>query len=128
MRFIWKGKWKQGEITVETESLEELNAALKELLVAEPSNITTSTTPETQITEEYPSLTAGLGCSDAIRTLLQSEWGKKQPRSMSEIEKALQANALYFSGGTLSGTLNLLTKYGSIRRFKKDGRWAYVSK
>ena len=127
MRFIWKGKWKQGEITIETESLEELNATLKEFLVAEPSNVTASTTAETQITE-YPSLAAGLGCSDAIRTLLQSEWGKKQPRSMSEIEKALQTNALYFSGGTLSGTLNLLTKYGSIRRFKKDGRWAYVSK
>jgi uncharacterized membrane protein YheB (UPF0754 family) len=128
MRFTWKGKWKQGEITVEAESLEELDAAVNKFLAAEPPNVTTSTVAETRVTEEYPSLTAGLGCSDAIRTLLQSEWGKKQPRSMSEIEKALQTNALYFSGGTLSGTLNLLTKSGSIRRFKKDGRWAYVSK
>jgi len=118
---MWKGKWKRGEITVEAETLGQLNKALEELLSL--GDVEESTDEST--VGEFPSLPAGLGCSNAIRTLLQTEWGR-QPKSMKEIETALQANALYFSGGTLSGTLNILTKTGSLRRFKQNGKWHYV--
>lgn len=122
MRFTWKGKWKNGEITIETETLEELNNTLDSLLsLGEVEGVT-----DKAVTKEIPALPAGVGCTQAIRTLLQSEWGRQQPRSMKEIESVLQANALYFSSGTLSGTLNLLTKSGTLRRFKRDGRWVYV--
>jgi hypothetical protein len=127
MRFTWKGKWKQGEITIEAETLDELKKSLDTLLsLGEVKESVEQVTAEEGTTESYPALPTGLGCSEAIRQLLSTEWGRQQPRSMRDIENALQTNALYFSSGTLSGTLNLLTKSGAIRRFKKDGRWTYV--
>ena len=122
MRFTWKGNWRKGEIVIEAETLEELNAALDEVLSL--SEIQES--PEMKV-EEFPKIPAGLGCSQAIRALLQTDWGQ-QPRSMNEIKEALETNALYFSMGTLSGTLTMMTKGGHLRRFKKAGRWTYVIK
>jgi hypothetical protein len=125
MRFTWKGKWKQGEITIEAETLDELNNALTTLL--SKGEVAESTQGSVEVIEEsFPPLSAGLGCTDAIRQLLSTDWGRREPRSMKDIEKALQANALYFSRGALSGTLNQLTRSGAIRRFKKDGIWSYV--
>jgi len=127
MRFTWKGKWKQGEIIIEAETLDELNKTLTSLSsLGEVKESTPQTNVEETIEEHYPALSAGLGCSDAIRQLLSTDWGREQPRIMKEIQNALEANALYFSVGTISGTLNLLTKSGALRRFKKDGIWAYV--
>jgi hypothetical protein len=126
MRFTWKGTWKQGEITIEAETLDELNKALETLLsLGEVKEMTGQATAEEGATETYPALPAGLGCSEAIRQLLSTDWGRQQPRSMRDIQNALEANALYFSSGTLSGTLNLLTK-SAIRRWKQSGRWVYV--
>lgn len=121
MRFTWKGNWKKGEITIEAETLDELDKTLKQLFSlgeVEESSREVST-------ERIPTLHAGLGCSNAIRTLLQSEWGR-EPKMMNEIKDALETNALYFSKGTLSGTLTMMTKGGSLRRIKKTGRWAYI--
>lgn len=124
MKFKWRGKWKKGEVIIEAETLEELDHVLDKLFslgeVKATSQINIEKFP-------FPELPSGLGCSDAIRALLQTEWGK-QPRSMVELKEALEANALYFSKGTLSGTLTLLTKKGHLRRFKKGGIWSYVLK
>lgn len=122
MRFTWKGNWRKGEIVIEAETLEELNNVLDKLF-----SLSEVQAPSQMSGEEFPTLSSGLGCSDAIRALLQTEWGK-QPRSMAEIKEALEANALYFSKGTLSGTLTLMTKGGHLRRFKKAGNWVYVAK
>ena len=122
MRFTWKGNWRKGEIVIEAETLEELNAILDKLFsLSEVQAIS-------QIAgDEFPKLPVGLGCSDAIRALLQTEWGKKH-KSMAEIKEALEANALYFSKGTLSGTLTLMTRKGHLRRVKKAGKWVYLAK
>ena len=121
MRFTWKGNWKKGEVTIEAETLDELNSALDQL--SSLSEVEES--PQEISVVQTPSLSAGLGCSNAIRTLLQSEWGR-EPRTMNEIKDALETNALYFSKGTLSGTLTMMTKSGSLRRIKRAGRWAYI--
>jgi len=122
MRFTWKGNWRKGEIIIEAETLEELNAVLDKVLslgeIQESHEVKG---------EEFPKIPAGLGCSEAIRALLQTDWGK-QPRSMNEIKEALETNALYFSKGTLSGTLTMMAKGGHLRRFKRAGRWTYVIK
>ena len=122
MKFTWKGKWRKGEVIVEAESIQELDNALKEL--ASRGEILGITRGDNQITPEIPSVQ---GCSDAIRTLMKTDWGK-QPRSMTEIKRALEANALHFSKGTLSGTLTAMTKRRDIRRLRKDGRWKYLAK
>jgi len=122
MKLTWKGKYRNGEIVIEAETLEDLNNFLDRLFSLSGSQMM----PEV-INEEFPTLPSQLGCSDAIRTLLQTEWGE-QPRSMVEIRKALEANALYFSKGTLSGTLTLMTQSGHLRRFKKAGSWVYSAR
>ena len=122
MRFTWKGNWRKGEIIIEAETLEQLDATLDKVLSL--SEIQES---QEMKGEEFPKIRAGLGCSEAIRALSQTDWGK-QPRSMNEIKEALETNALYFSKGTLSGTLTMMTKRGDLRRFKKAGRWTYVIK
>lgn len=122
MRFTWKGNWRKGEIIIEAETLEQLDATLDKVLSL--SEIQES---QKMKGEEFPKIRAGLGCSEAIRALLRTDWGK-QPRSMNEIKEALETNALYFSKGTLSGTLTMMTKRGGLKRFKKAGRWTYVIK
>ncbi|MCJ7632914.1 hypothetical protein MUP77_11055 [Candidatus Bathyarchaeota archaeon] len=122
MRFSWKGRWRNGEILIEAETLEELNSILDKLFGSSETQATSQ-----KVTSIIPVLPAGHSCSDAIRTLMASEWGK-QPKSMAEIRNALEANALYFSKGTLSGTLSFLTEHGDLRRFKSAGTWVYTAK
>lgn len=122
MKFTWKGKWRKGEVIIEAESIQELDNALKEL--ASRGEILEILRERDQSAPEIPPVQ---GCSDAIRALMKTDWGKR-PRSMSEIKMALEANALYFSKGTLSGTLTTMTKRGDIRRMRKDGRWKYLAK
>jgi len=118
MKFIWKGSWRNGELLIEAQTLEELNKILDDMFVSSSRDLPQTITPV---------LPSGLGCSDAIKTLLASEWGK-QPRGFAEIKNAFEANALYFSKGTLSGTLRFLEKRGDLRRFKKAGKWVYMTK
>lgn len=120
MKFTWRGKWRSGEIIIEAETLQELNEALGML----------SSTGELQGSllndeQRIPQILSVQGCPDALRALMKTDWGK-QPRSMKEIKKALDVNALYFSKGILSGTLTAMTKRGELRRIKEDGRWKYL--
>lgn len=122
MRFTWKGRWRGGEIVIETETLEELNAVLEKTFAP-----TVTGSPAQTSFRTFPVLPAGLGCSDAVLTVLGSEWGAQQ-RSMGEIKNVLEANALFFSKGTLSGTLAFLAKRGDITRTKSAGVWVYSVK
>jgi len=122
MKFTWKGRWRKGEIIIEAETFQELNAALKKL--ASAGKI------EQMLREDsdgFPEIPPVSGCADAIRVLIESEWGK-QRRSMSDIREALEANALYFSKGTLSGTLTTLAKRGDLKRLKEAGKWIYFAR
>jgi hypothetical protein len=121
MRFSWRGPWRKGEILIEAESLAELTSLIDSL-------ISSGETPSPQREEAaVPILPPELGCSDAIKELIGSEWGIR-PRTMAELKKVLESNALYFSKGTLSGTLRFLSKRGDIRRFKKAGKWVYIAR
>lgn len=121
MRFTWKGNWRKGEITIEVETLKELNVMLDKLFSL--GEVEESLTEVSH--EEIPTLRTGLGCTNAIRRLLGSTWGR-HPRSMNEIKDALETSALYFAKGSLSATLTMMTKGGSVRRFKRGGVWVYV--
>jgi len=120
MKFTWKGKWKSGEIVVEAETLQELNEALR--MLSSTGGLQGSLVNGEQ---SFPQIVSVQGCADALRTLMKTDWGK-QPRSMKEIKNALDANALYFSKGILSGTLTAMTKRGELRRVKEEGRWKYL--
>ena len=128
MKVLWKGTWKKGEISIETESPEELVETLEKLESVEGISPILSHTDTTQILSlEKPKVSGNVGPSDAIRQVLGSPWGKAEPRTMAEIIDVLKANAIYFSKSTLSGVLTNLTKKGELRRpIKKQEMWAYV--
>ena len=69
----------------------------------------------------FPNIPRTNQCSEAVSSLLQSEWGKS-PRGLSELREAMDANAIFFPKTTLSGVLVWLVKKGTIRRFKDKKR------
>lgn len=79
--------------------------------------------------KEYPpQLAIGKpkNASEAITALMQLGWGR-EPRAFGEIKNALETNGIYFSKGTLAGTLNYLVKKGTLRRLGTRGNFKYVS-
>lgn len=74
---------------------------------------------------ELPSIKSPSGVTDAILKLLSTDWGRT-PRTLKELLEAMEANAVYYSIGSISGTLTRLTKEGTVRRLKKDLEYAYV--
>lgn len=75
---------------------------------------------------EYPKISRTSKCGDAVVALLSTEWGKN-PRTISELREAMEANAIFFPKTTLSGVLVWLVKKGRIRRWKDKKRgYLYV--
>jgi len=128
MKLVWRGNWKKGEIVIEVENTDELVVALEKLESVEtvaPMSLSLDTS-RTSATET-PQVSGNIGPSEAVREVLSSAWGRAEPRTMNEIIKVLEASALYFSKGTLSGILANMTKKGELRRpSKKEDQWAYV--
>lgn len=74
--------------------------------------------------EDFPKIPTTNQCSEAVISLLSTEWGRT-PRTLSEIREAMEANAIFFPKTTLSGVLVWLVKKNKIRRWK-DKRRGYV--
>jgi hypothetical protein len=71
--------------------------------------------------EKYPNISRTNQCSEAVQSLLGSEWGKT-PRAIGELRKAMEANAIFFPKTTLSGVLVWMVKKGTLRRWKDNKR------
>jgi hypothetical protein len=80
---------------------------------------------ESEISETFPTIPRPSGPSDAITKLLSTEWGRK-PRVWQEINDALTINAIYYSKGSITGTLTNLTKKGKLRRIKTEKGYGYI--
>ncbi|MBQ04580.1 hypothetical protein CL673_07765 [Candidatus Bathyarchaeota archaeon] len=77
---------------------------------------------------DYPKISWTDKCGAAVVALLTTDWGKN-PRTISELKKAMEANAIFFPKGTLSPVLIWLVKKGRIRRWKDDKKgYLYVIK
>ena len=75
---------------------------------------------------QYPKIARTNQCSEAVTSLLQTEWGKT-PRTIGELREGMEANAVFFPKTTLSGVLVWLTKKGDLRRWKDPKRgYLYV--
>ncbi len=75
---------------------------------------------------EYPKIQHTTQCSEAITSLLETEWGKT-PRQIGELREAMEANAIFFPKSTISGVLSWLIKKGTLRRWKDKKRgYLYV--
>ena len=129
MKLTWKGNWRKGEVVIEAESSDELISALNKLELIEPAGpLSMSDRPlgEGEASSKIPKISGDLGPSQAIREILNTQWGRMETRTMKEINSVLEANAIYFSASSLSGVLTNLVKKGELRRSKKDDQWAYA--
>ena len=120
MKYIWTGRWRKGELSIEAQTLEELTNALNELETVGELGAASGDS-------SCPEIPRMIGLTDAVRKLMGQDWGK-QPRLMMEITKALKANEYHFSRGALSATLIALVKKGDVRRTKEEGKWKYFGK
>jgi hypothetical protein len=75
---------------------------------------------------EIPKISRTSKCGDAVVALLTTDWGNN-PRAISELREAMEANAIFFPKTTLSGVLVWLVKKGRVRRWKdKKKGYLYV--
>ncbi len=78
------------------------------------------------IDAEPPPSVQAKSCSEAIFALLSTPWGRKKPRTLSEIKVALDANALHYSGKVIGFTLTRLTRRQKLRRWKAEEGFIYT--
>jgi len=133
-------KVKIGEMEVELggEKQEVLSTLddLKEIVDKVTIAFNSGPTPETRFVEpakaeeaeslKYPKIPRTNQCSEAIVSLLSTDWGKT-PRPIGQLREAMEANAVFFPKTTLSGVLVWLVKKGQLRRWKDKKRgYLYV--
>jgi hypothetical protein len=76
--------------------------------------------------EKYPKIPRVESCSEAILRILESDWGKWRPRTLTELKEALATNNLHYPGRTLAGDLLGLVQKGKVRRWKTDKGYVYI--
>lgn len=85
-----------------------------------------STVKEGVSVRKYPRISRVESCSEAVLSVLESDWGKWRPRTFAEMKEALKANGLHYPGRTLSGVLLGLVKKKKVRRWKTDAGYVYI--
>jgi len=81
---------------------------------------------EAAVVQQFPKISRVEKCDEAILRVLESDWGKWRPRTVSELKEALKANRLSFSGRVLAGVLSGLVRSGKVRRWKTDAGYVYI--
>ena len=132
MPFSLRVKFGRHEIEI-SGTHEEVIKTIEELprLVASVSkafdSVNISVNPPQSTPTLYPTISSSANCSEAVLKLLETDWGKQQPRSLPELAEAMKANALHYPPTTLSGVLVWLVRKGRIKRWKTDRGYVYVS-
>ena len=98
---------------------------LQDIIGEVPTATVAKTEEKAPPTEYPPPISKTKTLSDAIETLLSSQWGTT-PRTFGEIMGALKTSGIYYAKGTLSATLNYRVKSGTLRRIGKRGKFRYV--
>jgi hypothetical protein len=73
---------------------------------------------------ETPAIKASNSTTDNIRSLFDTPWGRT-PRTISEIAKALEANAVPDATPKIGTYLSRLVKRGNLRRIQREEGWSY---
>lgn len=81
---------------------------------------------EEAVTQKYPKIVRADKCDEAVLRVLESDWGKWRPRTVAELNDALRANDLDFSGREVAAVLLGLVRKGRIRRWKTDAGHVYI--
>jgi hypothetical protein len=81
---------------------------------------------EEALMQKYPKILRTEKCDEAILRILETDWGKWRPRTVTELKDALKENKLNFSGRILAGVLMGLVRKGRVRRWKTDAGYVYI--
>jgi len=120
-----------GERKEVLETLEDLDLIIDKVSKAFKAELSTAKRPQKKGKEEsqvkkLPTINRTSQCSEAVESLLTTEWGKT-PRRIGELREAMEANAIFFPKTTLSGVLVWMVKKGTLRRWKDKKRgYLYV--
>jgi len=76
--------------------------------------------------QKFPKVMQTGKCDEAVLRVLETDWGKWRPRTVTEIREALKANDLGFSGRVLAGVLLGLVKKRKVRSWKTDAGYVYI--
>jgi predicted transcriptional regulator len=76
--------------------------------------------------QNYPKISPTEDCEEAIIKILHTDWGKWRPRTVDELEDALEANGQSHTARTLATALGVLVKKGTIRRWNTDSGFVYI--
>ncbi|MEM2103530.1 MAG: hypothetical protein QW717_01395 [Candidatus Bathyarchaeia archaeon] len=76
--------------------------------------------------DKYPRIPKVESCSEAVLKILESDWGKWRPRTVTELKEALAANDLHFPGRVLARELLGLVRKGVVRCWKTDEGYVYI--
>ena len=124
----WEGPYRGGTITLTATSISDLNKLIDEHFGEDLQLLDISQDRQPSATGEtdYPKVSGALGPSAAIMEILTSPWGRVEPRTEREVTEALKMSAIHLPQGTVSGTLNYLTRQDRLRRLSKGDRYAYT--
>jgi hypothetical protein len=111
------------QLSKELDELRKLNNAIGKTLKRESPASVTVPGPEV-IFEDVPSIKAAKKTMDNIQSLFDTDWGKKA-RTVADVVKALEANAIPDTTTAVSVYLTRLVKKGVLRRIRKAGKYQY---
>ncbi|MEM1566802.1 MAG: hypothetical protein QW510_06980 [Candidatus Bathyarchaeia archaeon] len=107
-------------------SLSKAFEGLKAKEAAVTVKVPASTVKVESPVERYPKIPKVDSCSEALLKILESDWGKWRPRTVTELKEALAANNLHFPGRTLAADLLALVRKGVVRCWKTDKGYVYI--
>jgi hypothetical protein len=81
---------------------------------------------EEALMQKYPKILRTEKCDESILRILETDWGKWRPRTVTELKDALKENKLKFSGRILAGVLMGLVRKRKVRRWKTDAGYVYI--
>jgi len=105
------------------EKLDE-KGIVEEIMPVAEEDIPTEEEIETAPVENIPVIKPSRSTMDNIIAMFNTDWGKK-PRSVAEVMKALEINAVPDQASTVSTYLRRLVKRGILRRIQVNGLWHY---
>jgi len=105
------------KVAEKLEIAEEISIAEAEPL---PSAEEVSKTP----TADIPVIKPSRKTMENLESLFNTPWGKT-PRSVAEVIKALEVNAVPDRASSVNIYLTRLVQRGILRRIEKEGKWAY---
>lgn len=75
-------------------------------------------------TTDIPAIKPSKKTIDSLESLFGTPWGRT-PRTVAEVMKALEVNAVFDRVSSVNVYLTRLVQRGKLRRIEKEGKWVY---